>query len=295
MDHVEMLHYLHQQGHFHKVGDDGFVDEKRAWADVSKLPQEHDDVRAAVASWQSYRSLKVDGHFGDVSAMVRVQEDGFRCGYPDVMERRSAASQWGKNCRSVTTAFDLDGIRRTKDFSVREAWSWGHPLLNGTCGIKVSLIDSMSIAMVYAALARMGRGTLAYAYLPTGGCGYRLSQSYNQSVTWSAELLREVAMHELGHSLGLPHGGIALMRPYATGRLDESNVIDDWVRKQLLSRYGPPTDVPSPPPPPSPPPLPPPPSPTGVFDHGIVEAFDAEGNLLDDKWEMTRRAKAPGQ
>lgn len=251
-DTTALVKYLYDQGHFHTKDDDGFVAEKRPWDDVVGMSATAPDVQTAIRSWQSFRPLEVDGNFGEVSAMMQIQEEGCRCGHPDVMERRSAVSEWGEGCRDVTTAFDLDGIRRTKEFSVAEAWAWGHPLLHKTCNIRLSVIESMSKAMIYATLGSMSRGTLAYAYLPQGGCGYRLSQKYNRAVTWSPGLAREVMFHEQLHSVGLGHGGIAVMQPYASGRLNESNVIDDWVRKQLLSRYGP--AVEPPPDPPSEPP-----------------------------------------
>lgn len=274
-NHREVVKMLYELGHFHRVDSENFLVEECSWGDVCGLPCDHADVTDAVASWQSMRDgVKVDGDFGPRSARA-ADEEVRRCGCPDMMKRRNAASEWPAACQEdITTAYDLDDLRFTGEMSIRESWLWGLERWNEACGIHLSLIKSMSAAMdaakIQAAAGSTSRGVLAWSYLPSNNCAEQLQQRYGRNVAWNYRLLREVVMHEIGHAIGLGHGGTAVMRPSVSGGLTEANAIDEPIRRQILTRYGPAKEVP-----------PPPPVPPRNDDHGILKLGNREFDVTE--------------
>lgn len=132
---------------------------------------------------------------------------------------------------------DRDTFRRV----FREACdSW-----ENVCGIKFMEVDSRERVQVFTMQQQPG-GVLADAELPYWeGRTKPLAMRYDVAEPWAVGTnipknrigLFWVTLHELGHLLGLDHGGGSLMRPfYVHGEM----VIGEWERQQVVEAYGPP-------------------------------------------------------
>lgn len=283
-DQTSLLKYLFDQGHFHEKDEDGFVTIPRPWGDVHELPVDHKDMQDAVASWQSYRPLKVDGHFGDVCAMVQVQEEGLRCRCPDVMERRAKLSEWPEACqREITTAHMLNGLTfEDSSRTIENAWDYAIGRWNLVSGIVLNRAN-WNEAKIRATANRESSGILAWSYLPNNNCAERLTQSYNNRVRWRWLLLWATICHEIGHAIGLSHGGRGIMQPAHDSTVNE---LGSWDIAQAVKRYGPAIT-----PPPIPVPEPPTPPPPANGEYGMLEWF--MDGLSVGKYDVLPRAEVP--
>ncbi len=272
--------YLFDLGHFHKADDSNFVVTKVEWEAVQGLRSWDSQYQEAVCSYQQMRGLKEDGNFGDICFQRSVMETGCRCGLPDIMERRANLSEWPPACQnSITTAHQLGSLRYSGSGSIDKAWDWGLAQWNQASGVVLSRIDNFSSAKIRATADRLSSGILAWSYLPNNNCREWLKQSYNNRVSWFWRLLGTTSCHEVGHAIGLSHGGRGIMQP-----ANDSSVtgLDSWDTKEIRKRYGLPTDPPEPPEPPLPP---------VEGEYGILQWYGKNGKPKDAYDVMKREFK----
>jgi len=97
-------------------------------------------------------------------------------------------------------------------------------------------------AMIHATLGRMNSGTLAWSFLPNGGCNEDMEQQYNRAVNWTWKTMLDTIIHELGHAIGLSHGPSgSIMQPFVNGSFSRPQSKYDI--PQSVKRYGPPKPV----------------------------------------------------
>ena len=267
--------YLFDLGHFHDVGDDGFVSHVRRWEPIYDIDENSEEFKAAVRSYQRMRPLFDDGVFGPVCQECAIQEAGFRCCLPDVMEKRADLSEWPEGCqRDVTTAHRIDSLRFSdaQSRTIQDAWEYGITRWNLVSGVVLSSVESMANAKVSATANAERSGILAWSELPNNSCATHLSQSYNSRVSWVWQILWTTIAHEVGHAIGLPHGGRGIMQPAHDPSVHE---LDLWDINEVVKRYG----LFQPPDPPEPPDTPEPPVPSPV-EYGILELFGADGESV---------------
>ena len=111
------------------------------------------------------------------------------------------------------------------------------------CGIKFQEVDSRERVQVITMQQQPG-GVLADAELPYWqGRTKPLAMRFDVAEPWAVGTpvpenrigLFWVTLHELGHLLGLDHGGSSLMRPfYVHGDM----AIGEWERRQVVDAYG---------------------------------------------------------
>lgn len=170
-----------------------------------------------------------------------------RCGLPDFVRDPEAASQSKWRMLDVTTAHRLSGLNPLSDEREQAAWREAIESWSAVCGIRLTQIDDMATANIYANPGSTGAGVLAYSYLPNNsGPEDQMQQVYNRSTNWSYALLLNVAIHEIGHAIGLDHGPRgSIMQPTAGGDITRPQ---SWDIEQAKSRYGEPSQkTPTPP------------------------------------------------
>jgi hypothetical protein len=145
---------------------------------------------------------------------------------------------------NVTYAHKLVSLKGVTTEEADEIYRMAFTLWSQVCGIQPAINPNFDAANIYALSTMMdGRsGTLADSYLPVQvSMTSRLRQRYDDSETWTHNWLLEVALHEIGHALGLDHSTIKgeLMYPYSSGGAVTFPTPDDIRRMQRF--YGPAT------------------------------------------------------
>ena len=170
-----------------------------------------------------------------------------RCGCPD-FNISSSKKSWGHdNLTYFIANRDSDLTKEAWDSTIKEAFdSWSR-----VANIQFKQIDKQGSSNIVINIGAGQKhhfdgpnGTLAWAYLPprpnyTG----QLLMKFDTEELWSdghnaGMLLKNVAAHEIGHILGLPHSSVsgALMAPYYSPEVFEPQENDDIPRIQEL--YG---------------------------------------------------------
>lgn len=174
-----------------------------------------------------------------------------RCGVPDFARPAEAGvCKWPM--LDVTASHRIEGLNPLAAEIERAVWLEALAAWNAVCGLRLTFIEDMSRANIYANVGSTDPGVLAYSYLPCGATpSTRLAQVYNRATNWTRNLLLNVAIHEIGHAIGLDHGPRGcIMQPTANGSITRPQ---QWDIDQVVSRYGKPTEPPPQPNPPSPP------------------------------------------
>lgn len=229
-----MLKFLFEQGHFHEADRDNFIVTRLMWQDVESIDFTSVIYRDAVRSYQRMHYLVEDGFFGPVSQARMEAESTCRCGCPDIMARRADLSEWPPACqRQITTSHTIKSLAYSGHGSIDEAWDYGITRWNLVSDILITRISSN--AKIQAKASREKSGILAWSYLPSNNCDEVLKQVYNNRYEWKWRLLWSTICHEIGHAIGLSHGGQGIMQPANDSSI---TALGEWDIAQVIKRYG---------------------------------------------------------
>lgn len=265
-----IVDYLFIMGHFNPQTEPGFADSQEGWGAIRYLPYSHPRIYRAIESWQRMRPrLKADSIFGPVCRQTADAEARFRCGLPDVLPRQARLPAWPEACKhELTTCHQLAPLNFTPDDhqTISDAWRYGLQMWNDVADLTLSLIDPCPTARINAQAQALGNYILAWSELATNDCSARLLQAYNSQIDWRWLLLWTTICHEIGHAIGIGHGGLGIMQPAHDPTVA---ALDDWDLAEVIRRYGEPTP---PPPPPTPP--------DASWHHALVTIYDQLNNAL---------------
>lgn len=213
----------------------------------------------ALLRFQEFNGLLPDGDIGDKTLRVMFRPSMGRCALPDIMPARTNLCAWNNPNVGICPRLILSQLTPEQVLqafqAVCDAW-------NSVCGINLVVTRNAAQAAIIADSGQGARdnfdgpsGTLAWSQLPCSGSDVRLQQKYDIDENWNVRFLTIVAMHEVGHAIGLDHLSAGnLMQPTYDDRIDFPQAGDI---KAVVDRYGPPTAVkPVPQPVPTPTPIP---------------------------------------
>lgn len=184
-----------------------------------KLGEWDDSAREAMANYQKYHHLPITGVKDDDRTLALMCER--RCGIIDSPYKRAATMAWPKRdltWKLVNLSPDLPQNHISAAFNIGfRAWA-------AACNLKFTevLQDQKSdIAITFQPIDTVGQ-VLAQAWFPTEG---RMEVDENEKWSWTLPIARgevdlaTVAMHEIGHLIGLDHSNVrgAQMAPVYAG------------------------------------------------------------------------------
>jgi hypothetical protein len=165
-----------------------------------------------------------------------------RCNVPDRLAA-GGQCQWDHSPVRVHHRIALPGMSAD---DVSWAWSRAWQVITAACGLEV-VADPVTpnVLSEGGPIDRAGR-ILAWAEMPCpAGESARLRQLYDSGDRWTRELLAKVILHESLHSLGIGHSNDrnSVMFPSI---LNNDLTLGRWDVEQLVARYGPPRNRPTP-------------------------------------------------
>ncbi len=204
------------------------------WADAAQHP---DDYKAAADLFKMIFKI------GSDQQMLRAMELP-RCGCSDQHFRRGAGTpkqaKWNKKLLTinVTSRPPYLDAKQHDDCVIAAARTWSQ-----VCDIKFDLVSSATadITVFYKAIDGPSN-TLGFTYLPMGQSNLPLQLDTGDRFylpgnrTPGASPLLTTLAHELGHCLGLEHGGNGLMAPFLNASLNGPQ--PGYETDEVVARYG---------------------------------------------------------
>lgn len=247
-----LVKYLHANGHFSLRDEDNFATDDVRLADVLDLELDSPTLINAVHSWRSFRPALFDrGPFDLNCHHCATSETAFRCGLPDVMAKQPRVSKWPDECKhELGTAHDLQRLsfHDNQDRTKPQAWLHGINLWNEVADLTLRFTADHATSRITADARKLSNYILAWSYLPNNDCNEQLQQAYNTRVNWTWHLLWTTICHEIGHAIGIGHGGTGIMQPAHDPGV---HALGDWDIQQAVKRYGEARPEPAPPAPPA--------------------------------------------
>lgn len=224
----------------------GYLDAKADHKDTAS-------VAVALTKFQALAQLPQTGHFDDATAAEMVKP---RCGYPDLNARSLMAADFaflGDKWDHTDITYRFDNF--TPDLTqpqVRAALSAAFARWANVTPLTFREVASGADADIRILFANQAHGdsspfdqggtaagnVLAHAFPPGNGTNNIAGDiHFDDFETWTEPFLRQVALHEIGHAIGLDHStdSTAVMYPFIQG-LEELQPDDI---RGIQSRYGP--------------------------------------------------------
>ena len=166
------------------------------------------------------------------------------CGYQPAAIG-SNPSRWPRDA-TIRYRVALAGLPGVNRDAFRACFRGACDMWESECGLWFDEVDSKE-NFVVTSMAQQPGGVLADCTLPYQ---FPVRMRVDASEPWSIASnpppnrvdLLVVLAHEIGHGIGLDHGGDSLMRPTYDPRM----TIGDWERQLVCDAYGPPRKRPGP-------------------------------------------------
>ena len=211
----------------------------RGWLSNPESPLKK--VDEAVKSFQNWAGLPADG------TLTKETQEAINapriCGLPDVLPLAMDAQNPCRWPDGNITYFVNDAFPGLTENETWEVFDWALGAWAAVAGITPSRASDPNSARIIAFVRRLDgpNGVLAQSELPCGGIR-RARQEYDSAESWNRTVqARLVALHELGHALGIGHISSGnVMAPIYNGSLNKPQAGDI---AELKARYGPPIVV----------------------------------------------------